>query len=147
MSNTNTNTTEQQQTSSNIEEQFATLTTNVSEMAKQCKVLQEDLRCLQKLYKLADKKSRVRPKKEQPKNTPSNELRKFLSIGTDPVTKAEVMKLVSAYIKTTNLQLEDNKRKFLPNKALLKLFGQSSAKEMTFVEINKSISHHLTKLE
>lgn len=144
--NTNTNTAGDASVS-NIEDQFSLLTSNVSEMAKQCRVLQDDLKSLQRLYKQADKRSRVRPKKEQPKNTVSAELKKFLSMGTEPATKAEVMKAVSAYIKNNNLQIESNKRKFVPNKALLKLFNQSKPSEMTFVEINKSISHHLTKLE
>ena len=62
------------------------------------------------------------------------------------LTKAEVMKMVSTYIKENKLQVETNRRKFVPNSALLKLFNQSEASEMTFVEINKNISHHLTKL-
>ena len=59
------------------------------------------------------------------------------------------MKLVSEYIKTKNLQLPENKRKFRPDKALAKFFGLSAAdvKDMTFVEINKYISKHLTKVE
>ena len=39
------------------------------------------------------------------------------------MTKAEVMKGVSEYIKSNNLQLEDNKRKFLPNSKLSKIFS------------------------
>ena len=39
------------------------------------------------------------------------------------MTKAEVMKAVSEYIKTKNLQLQDNKRKFLPDSKLAKIFS------------------------
>ena len=65
------------------------------------------------------------------------------------MTKADVMKGVSAYIKSNNLQLEEDKRRFKPNKDLCKLFAMpmSAAKNMTFVEINKHVSQHLTKVE
>jgi len=79
----------------------------------------------------------------------SAELAKFLSQKKDAqMTKAEVMKNISSYIKSENLQLKDDKRKFLPNKQLVKLFGLKAAdvKNMTFVEINKHVSQHLTKL-
>ena len=53
----------------------------------------------------------------------------------------------SGYIKDKSLQLQDDKRKFRPNKELAKLFGLKPAdvKDMTFVEINKHVSQHLTK--
>ena len=39
------------------------------------------------------------------------------------MTKAEVMKSVSSYIKEKNLQIQEDRRKFLPNKELSKIFG------------------------
>ena len=63
------------------------------------------------------------------------------------MTKADVMKNLSSYIKATDLQLKENKRKFRPNKELCKLFKIKPAevKDMTFVEINKYIIQHITK--
>ena len=76
----------------------------------------------------------------------SKELEKFLSLdhGTK-ATKAEVMKLISTYIKEKNLQIQTDKRRFLPNKELSKIFGVKKPQNMTFVEINKHVSPHLTK--
>ena len=76
----------------------------------------------------------------------SSDLEKFLSVshGTK-LTKADVMKMVSSYIKEKNLQIESDKRKFLPNKELAKIFGVKKPQNMTFVEINKHVSQHLTK--
>ena len=58
------------------------------------------------------------------------------------------MGLVSTYMKTTKLQLETDKRRFRPDKPLIKLFNlaESEVKDMTFVEINKYISKHITKV-
>ena len=55
------------------------------------------------------------------------------------------MKSISTYIKENNLQIPGNKRKFVPNKALMKLFKLKESKELTFVEINKYILQHLNK--
>lgn len=130
-----------------MDEQFSVVFNNLNDMAKACKSLQEDLRGLYKVYRVAEKKSRIKPKKVQPKLNVSTSLNKFLGLnGENQLTKAEVMKMISTYIKENNLQLESNKRKFVPNKALLKLFNMSSPSEMTFVEINKNVSHHLSKL-
>ena len=43
------------------------------------------------------------------------------------------------------IQIESDKRKFLPNKELAKIFGVKKPQNMTFVEINKHVSQHLTK--
>ena len=128
-----------------VEEQFSSLFLAISDMSKTCKVLQEDLKNLQKSYRLVEKESRKRPKRIQVKMKISKDLSKFLGNYKEDLTKAEAMKMISAYIKENNLQLEENKRKFLPNKELLKLFGLKTASEMTFVEINKNISPHLSK--
>ena len=76
----------------------------------------------------------------------SAQLRKFLSLGSDElISKKDVMGRISAYVKTKNLQLAENKRQFKPNTALRRLFGLKKSKPMTFVEINKYISHHFPK--
>jgi chromatin remodeling complex protein RSC6 len=97
-----------------------------------------------------DKNSRQKKKRPQHPLLVSGELCKFLSTKKNSqMTKADVMKGVSAYIKSNNLQLEEDKRRFKPNKDLCKLFAMSmsDAKNMTFVEINKHVSQHLTKVE
>ena len=120
-----------------INEQFKVLQTGLTEMFKMSRNMQDQLKALQKSCRQVEKKTRV-----------SAELSKFLSQKKDvQMTKADVMKQISGYIKKENLQLQNDKRKFLPNKALAKLFGLKAAevKNMTFVEINKHVSQHLTK--
>jgi chromatin remodeling complex protein RSC6 len=100
------------------------------------------------MVRQSDKSNRIKKKRPQVKMNLSKDLEKFLSVdkGTK-LTKAEVMKSVSTYIKEKNLQIQEDKRKFLPNKELSKIFGisQKNAHNMTFVEINKHVSQHLTQ--
>tara|TARA_B100001093_G_C26712810_1_gene964203 strand:- start:140 stop:583 length:444 start_codon:yes stop_codon:yes gene_type:complete len=132
-----------------INDQFKTLQTGLNDMFKMSRTMQDQLKALQKSCRMVEKKTRVKKKRPQEPMGISAELAKFLSQKKETnMTKADVMKSISSYIKTENLQLKDDKRKFLPNKQLIKLFGIKPAdvKNMTFVEINKHVSQHLTKL-
>lgn len=142
--------TEQQQPTihDTINEQFQVLQTGLTEMFKMSKSMQEQLKSLQKSCKQVEKKTKIKKKRPQESLSLSTELAKFLSQKKDTqMTKADVMKSISGYIKDKSLQLQDDKRKFRPNKELAKLFGLKPAdvKDMTFVEINKHVSQHLTK--
>jgi len=137
--------TENTNTLETIDLGFKSLTTHVSEMSKTTRGLQEDLKGLHKLVKQMEKSSKNKVKRPQVKMNLSTQLEKFLTIGHGTLlTKAEVMKSISGYIKEQNLQIQEDRRKFLPNKELSKIFGIKKASKMTFVEINKHISHHLT---
>jgi chromatin remodeling complex protein RSC6 len=134
-------------TMENLDTQFSELYTQVNSFSKNIKVMQDDLKALNRTFKQVDKQSKQRKKKPQAKLSLSSDLEKFLSLDHgEHRTKAEVMKLVSTYIKEKNLQIQTDKRKFLPNKELSKIFGVKKPQNMTFVEINKHVSHHLTKL-
>ena len=129
-----------------IDNQFKEIYTNLNTFMKQSKVISDQLRSLQKNCKQADRAAKIRNKRPQVAMNVSKELAKFLKIGTgEQLTKASVMKMVSTYIKDKNLQIADDKRKFVPNKELVKIFGISKAQNMTFVEINKHVSQHLSK--
>jgi chromatin remodeling complex protein RSC6 len=130
-----------------FEMQFKNVFDELSSIGKRTRELQDNFKVLHKTVKNAERLSKHKKKKVPVPMTLSSELEKFLSVnqGTK-MTKAEVMKGVSEYIKTNNLQLEDNKRKFLPNKNLKKVFkNMTSNQPLTFVEINKHVSYHLSK--
>ena len=131
-----------------IEGSFKSLTTQLTEMSKATRGLQDELKGLHKLVKQSDKSNKIKKKRPQVKMNLSKDLMKFLSVdkGTK-LTKAEVMKSVSTYIKEKNLQVQEDKRKFVPDKDLSKIFGiaPKNAPNMTFVEINKHVSQHLTQ--
>lgn len=129
----------------NIDDTFKSMGTQLADMTKVTRSLQDELKTLSKMVRQTEKSNKNRKKRPQVKLSLSNDLEKFLSVnhGTK-MTKAEVMKSVSSYIKEKNLQIQEDRRKFLPNRELTKIFGLKKANKMTFVEINKHVSHHLT---
>ena len=58
---------------------------------------------------------------------------------------SDIPHAVADYLKEKNLQVAENKRQFIPNKQLAKIFNVKKPSAMTFVEINKHVSHHLTR--
>ena len=133
-------------TTETLDNQFSELLTHLTSHSKHVKSCQDELKVVYRTFRQLEKQSKKRKKKPQAQLSLSKELEKFLSIdhGTK-ATKAEVMKMISSYIKEMNLQVQTDKRKFLPNKELSKIFGVKKPQNMTFVEINKHVSHHLTK--
>ena len=129
-----------------IDNAFKTLNTQLVDMSKSTRGLQDELKSLHKMIKQSDKSFRTKPKRPQTKMNLSKDLEKFLALDKGTLlTKAEVMKSVSTYIKEKNLQIQEDKRKFLPNKELSKIFGIKKPQNMTFVEINKHVSPHLSQ--
>jgi len=61
-------------------------------------------------------------------------------------TRKDMMRAVSAYIKTHNLQLEDNKKQWKPDAQLTKLFSLDSEQLYTFMNINGLLSRVIPKL-
>jgi upstream activation factor subunit UAF30 len=70
--------------------------------------------------------------------TPSAELGAV--VGKEPLTRADVVSKVWAYIKSNNLQNPENKREILADDKLEKVFG---VKKVTMFEMNKHFSGHL----
>lgn len=132
----------------NIDNSFKSLTSQLNDMTKTTRSLQDELRGLHKIVRQSQRSTKNKTKRPQVKLSISKELAKFLDVTTSTkLTKAEVMKNVSTYIKEKNLQIQEDRRKFLPNKELSKIFGikgSQNNKSMTFVEINKHVSHHLS---
>ena len=107
-----------------IDETFLSVTTQMNEMSKVTRGLQDELKSLHKMVKQCDKSQRTKQKRPQVKMNLSTDLEKFLAVDKGTLlSKAEVMKNVSTYIKEKNLQIQEDKRKFLPNKELSKIFG------------------------
>ena len=113
---------------------------------KQVRSIQDSLKQLNREFRNLDRQNKAKKKRPQTPLLLSTDLENFLSVqhGT-MLTKAQVMKNISSYIKEKNLQVAENKRQFIPNKQLAKIFNIKKPHSMTFVEINKHVSHHLTK--
>ena len=104
--------------------QFKSISEQAGSLSKATRGVQDSLKSLQRAFRTLDKQSRRSKKRPQAKLNMSNELENFLSVdhGTQ-MTKAEVMKSISNYIKEKDLQIATDRRKFLPNKELSKIFG------------------------
>ena len=129
-----------------VEEQFKSIYAGISEINGNAKNLQHQVKDLAKSFKQACKPRKV--KKHTVMHDPmviSAELLKYLGLaaGTQ-LTKAESMKMVSARVKSDNLQNAKNKRQFKPNAALGKILNMKPLKTITFVELNKYLAHHFT---
>ena len=131
-----------------MEQSFDTIFESLTHVVKTIKSLQDTVKILQKQCKNIEKKKKKRVARTQEPLVLSKEICGFLKVPlTKRMSKAEVMKSLSSYIKDMELQIAENKRKFKPNKELCKLFKikPNEVKEMTFVEINKYIIQHVAK--
>jgi len=141
--------TEQTQTHTieTIDNLYKGLYDELATAGKQVRLLQDGFKELFKEFRLLDRQNKKKKKRPQVPLTLSKDLETFLSVehGTT-LTKAQVMKTISSYIKEKNLQVAENKRQFIPNKELSKIFKIKKPHSMTFVEINKHVSHHLSKI-
>ena len=140
--------TEQTQTTplASLDTLFKGIYEELNVAGKQVRGLQDSLKQLNREFRNLDRQNKAKKKRPQTPLSLSADLENFLSLqhGTK-LTKAEVMKSISSYIKEKNLQVAENKRQFIPNKQLAKIFNIKKPQSMTFVEINKHVSHHLTK--
>lgn len=129
-----------------IDDQFKLIFSGIVGLNNNAKDLQQGVKVLHKMCKTACKPKKVKKHTvmHDPMNV-SNELLKYLSEkpGTK-LTKSECMKRVSNRVKEDNLQNPENKRQFTPNKKLAKILNMDKVKTITFVELNKYLSHHFT---
>ena len=146
----NPNQTTTQDVLNNMTTSITDLCSNLSQFNTSNRQLQQQVKSIYKDYRR--ERSKLSKNKRKKNNTkihlPMNvtpALKKFLHLGSDElISKKDVMGRISTYVKEKDLQLKDNRRKFKPNSALRRLFGIPAKKAvpMTFVEINKYISHH-----
>ena len=75
----------------------------------------------------------------------SNELSSFLNISHDTkISRTDVTKLISNYIKTNNLQNNNDKTEIIPDNNLSTLLGKHNDK-LTFFSIQKLLNKHFIK--
>ena len=61
-------------------------------------------------------------------------------VGSNPMSRPDVVSRMWEYIKTNNLQNPQNKREILADEKLEPIFG---AKTVTMFEMNKHLARHL----
>ena len=160
-----TNTTATQQTpvvslQQSIEEQFASLSTKLSELRSLESTIMSDLRTLQKTttkyLKSLNKKSSKSSGDKKPRAPSgfakptriSEELCTFLNIDKDTeMARTEVTKHLTQYIKANKLQDKTNMRRILPDKKLQKLLKVTPEDEVTYFNLQKYMKVHFPKKE
>ena len=144
-----------------LEADYQSLMTRLSEFKTLYTGITSDLRRMQKnmnkYIREANKRSR-KPKNtdlNRPKRPPSgfakpalisNELCSFLGVenGTE-MARTEVTKHLTTYIKQHNLQDQENRRKILPDSKLQKLLNVKSTDEVTYFNLQKFMKVHFPK--
>ena len=122
-------------------------------MKKVKKVHDKEVKNLEKVAKGKKKKPRD---PNAPKRAPSGfnkpaplskELCKFLGVDAKTeLSRPDVTKRITKYIKDHNLQNDSNKREILPDKKLGKLLsGPTDDSALTFFNLQKYIKHHFPK--
>ena len=98
-----------------LDQQFKNVSDELASITKRTREIQDNFKILQRTIRSAERQVKLNKKKTQVKMHLSSSLEKFLSVDKGTLlTKAEVMKGVSEYIKSNNLQCEENKRRFRP---------------------------------
>ena len=73
----------------------------------------------------------------------SNELAKFLNVAPDTkISRTEVTKLISEYVKLHNLQNFSDKTEIIPDLPLSQLINHSNNDKLTFFSIQKLLNIH-----
>ena len=146
----------------NIEAQFTSISTRLSEFKALYSSLTTDLRKLQKdvqrHIREASRKGKRKRRVVDPSKPPrapsgfakpsliSNELCSFLgkSPGTE-MARTEVTKYLTTYIKEHSLQDSGNKRKINPDAKLKKLLNVGPKDEVTYFNLQKYMKVHFPK--
>lgn len=88
--------------------------------------------------KAGDKSGKKAPSALQKPLQPSKELAAV--VGSDPITRGQVVSKMWDYIKSNGLQNPQNKREILADSKLEPIFGK---KKVTMFEMNKHLAQHL----
>lgn len=73
------------------------------------------------------------------------ELAEFMSLQSNTSTRSAVLKFISTYVKENRLQKSQDKRYFSTDEKLSKLLSVDLNTKITFLGINKHISHLFLK--
>ena len=148
-------------TAEQIESDFQSLTTRLTQFKTLYTSINTDLRALQKTMQRHIKETSRRTRRpktadpNRPKRPPSGfakpalistELCSFLSVpdGTE-MARTEVTKHLTNYIKEHNLQDQANKRRILPDSALQSLLNVGAGEDLTYFNLQKYMKVHFPK--
>ena len=114
----------------NIEEKLYNIKSIITELTSEVKILQKKL------------SKRVKRKKKETLRKIKPELAKFMNLDEETyVSRENIIRFISKYVKTQNLQNKNNKSSFVVDDKLSILLKLDKGTHITFLAINKLISH------
>jgi len=133
------------------------LTSTLTELLKQVKNVQNDMKVIQKQYnKVSKEHEKMLKKKRNSKNNKpsgfaipsslSDEMLDFLGLEKGiKVPRNEVLKLINKYIVENELRQEEDKRNILPDKKLKKLLNVKKNDKVTYFNLQSYLKPHFIK--
>ena len=121
----------------NIENTIHNIQTQIENIKQLCNELFLETT---KLEKFVTKKRTRRKKREFDKNV-SIELASFMKLTTPLVSRENVLRYISNYVRNNNLQTTSDKRNFKVDKQLSQLLKLEIGTIINFLSINKYINH------
>jgi chromatin remodeling complex protein RSC6 len=109
---------------------IATLKTTLSELVTILKAIEK-----------SSPKKRPKVKKVEKPRTIKSELAKFMKLSQPVSSREGVLRNISQYVRDKKLQDPKNKREFVVDKTLSTLLRLKPGEKLTFLGINKYISH------
>lgn len=114
----------------NIEEKLYNIKSIVTELTSEVKILQKKI------------SKRVKRKKKETLRKIKPELAQFMNLDEKIcVSRENIIRFISKYVKTQNLQNKNNKSIFVVDDKLSILLKLDKGTNITFLAINKLISH------
>tara|TARA_B100001769_G_C22106448_1_gene597823 strand:- start:1997 stop:2386 length:390 start_codon:yes stop_codon:yes gene_type:complete len=114
----------------NIEEKLYNIKSIVTELTSEVKILQKKI------------SKRVKRKKKETLRKIKPELAQFMNLDEKIcVSRENIIRFISKYVKTQNLQNKNNKSSFVVDDKLSILLELDKGTNITFLAINKLISH------
>lgn len=105
------------------------------------KKLIEELSSTLKTLEKSNNAQRPKTKKLEKMRKVNCELAHFMRLSQPMTSRENVLRFISRYVKDNKMQVETNKCEFIIDDALSKLLGLAAGSKLTFLGINKHISH------
>lgn len=118
-----------------IETEMQSMTVGMCALSKRLKKLERAM------HEVIKKKMKKQKSTKNETATPiDNRLMKFMGLSEPLTTRSEALRRISDYVRTTGLQVPDDKRTFKTDNTLASLFGIPKGEKLTFLAINKHIT-------
>ena len=118
-----------------IECAMQSMTVGLMALSKRLKKLEKSMNVV-----IKQKSKKVKGVKKETATKIDNRLMKFMGLSEPITTRSEALRKISDYVRTSGLQVPDDKRTFTTDTTLAGLFGIPKGEKLTFLAINKHIT-------